>query len=67
MPSPLLPCPFCGFDKPVYEIIRTDDAIRALRYAVKCPKCGSRGGFGAAYISGKEDAERIWNTRKENP
>lgn len=66
----LLPCPFCGEEKPVWYIIGRPDAIKMHRtIVVKCPRCGTEQRTSLYRMPlrfGCINAEAAWNTREWN-
>ena len=55
----LLPCPFCGCDKPELSVpAATPDMI-----CVRCPDCWAKSLYVLGILSGPVDAVEAWNRR----
>lgn len=61
MSEELKPCPFCG--------CAADWSVQIGDYFGECSECGARGPvpYGGAAKAMKEEAIRLWNTRKDAP
>lgn len=57
----LLPCPFCGYDKPVYDPY---DSGVGLRWRVVCPNCMAN--IDPGYAQNTHVVQELWNRRAKH-